>query len=716
MATPEEANMQAFERARALFTQALDHHNRGQFAPAERLYRQALELAPDRLSILVNLTSVLIQQQRHDDARTYNARALAIDPACPDAVEHARLLLPDVGNPAARLAASETALRNAPEDPAAHNNHGLLLLDLDRPAEALTQFDRALALQPGELLPRVNRARTHERLGQGALAFADYRQALAISPEFEPAGIGFANLALAHAPAGDDVAFDGLLALALTQPWHSPRSLAGLAISRLKRLPEIVAAREALEPGHIGPAATLDVAASLARIPLLLALLRNVPVTDIGFETLLCMLRAELLNNVTRIRAQSAEPAHKRACLELCTALAMQCFLNEYVWPIPGTEAESAAAVLEQIETAIAGRVAPDVIAVAVVASYQPLHSVRGIRALAPPDATHDLAPLFEQQVLAPASERDLQPHIVRATAVSDSVSLQVQAQYEQNPYPRWSALPMAGARVPLAEFVASRVATVGPPPLPARTDARYHVLNAGCGTGQQPIDLALRVNDVRVLAIDLSLASLAYGARMAARHRVTDLYFAQADLLRIGELGERFDLIESTGVLHHLRDPEQGLAALRAVLASGGLMRLALYSRQGRRHVTAAREWLSSRGYNGASADAIRRARTDIALLPSGEPARRVTEFTDFYALSECRDLLFHVQESTFSLPEIARLLERHRLAFVGMEADARLVAAFRGTNPAAALDDLAAWDAFERAQPDSFNGMYVFWVRDSG
>lgn len=713
---PQQEDTEALERARELFTQALDHHNRGQFAPAERLYRQALELVPGRLSVLVNLTSVLIQQQRHDEARPFNERALAIDPAHPDAVEHARLLAAGTMGAADRLAASEAALRASPDDAGLHNNHGLLLLELGRAAEALGCFDRAVQLQPDDVLARVNRARTHERLGQEAKALADYRQALSASPDFEPAGIGFANLALRHAPDGDDAAFDDLLAHALARPWHSPRTLAPLAIARLKRMPQIRAARETLEAGNIGAVRTLALAASLARIPLLMALLRNGQVTDLGFETLLCMLRAELLASATDIRRLPAGPAEKRACLELCSAMAMQCFLNEYVWPIPGTEAEGVAALTRLVESAIANRVPPDVVAVAVVACYLPLNGVRGIRTLAAPGAGHDLQPLFEQQVFAPAAEADLQPHIVRATPVDDSVSLQVQAQYEQNPYPRWSALPMAGARMPLADFIASRVAFAGAPPAPPKTDDRYRVLNAGCGTGQQPIDLALRVEDVRILAVDLSLASLAYGARMAARHRVSELYFAQADLLRIGELGERFDLIESTGVLHHLRDPGQGLAALRAVLAPGGLMRLALYSRQGRCNVTAAREWLSSRGYNGASADAIRRARTDVALLPASEPARRVVEFTDFYSLSECRDLLFHVQESTFSLPQIAQLLDRHRLAFVGMEVEADVRAKFAAARPGAALDDLEAWHAFEDAQPDTFNGMYVFWVRDGG
>src|SRR5690606_7260716 len=108
--------------------------------------------------------------------------------------------------------------------------------------------------------------------------------------------------------------------------------------------------------------------------------------------------------------------------------------------------------------------------------------------------------------------------------------------------------------------------------------------LNAGCGTGQHPIDMALRIADLDLLAIDLSLASLAYARRKAHDMGLANIRFAQADILQMGGHPDRFDLIESTGVLHHLRDPEAGLAILAGLLAPGGIMRLALYSEAGRR------------------------------------------------------------------------------------------------------------------------------------
>ena len=45
------------------------------------------------------------------------------------------------------------------------------------------------------------------------------------------------------------------------------------------------------------------------------------------------------------------------------------------------------------------------------------------------------------------------------------------------------------------------------------------------------------------------------------------------------------FDIIEVTGVLHHMKDPEEGLAALAKLLRTGGAIKIALYSKRAREY-----------------------------------------------------------------------------------------------------------------------------------
>lgn len=117
-------------------------------------------------------------------------------------------------------------------------------------------------------------------------------------------------------------------------------------------------------------------------------------------------------------------------------------------------------------------------------------------------------------------------------------------------------------------------------PDRPYRGDIK--ILVAGCGTNQAA-HLAFTNRGADVLGIDLSEASLANQARLKARHGLSNLRLMQLDLMRSGELGETFDLVVSTGVLHHLPDPVAGLKALAGALAIEGAIHVMLYGRYAR-------------------------------------------------------------------------------------------------------------------------------------
>jgi hypothetical protein len=84
-----------------------------------------------------------------------------------------------------------------------------------------------------------------------------------------------------------------------------------------------------------------------------------------------------------------------------------------------------------------------------------------------------------------------------------------------------------------------------------------------------------------------------------------------------------------------------------------------------------------------------------------------------DFYSLSELKDLLFHVQEHTFTIPKIKEYLSESGLKFCGFESD-KVVSHFKLIN-AGADDpfDLDKWQAYEEANPSTFSEMYQFWCQ---
>jgi hypothetical protein len=113
------------------------------------------------------------------------------------------------------------------------------------------------------------------------------------------------------------------------------------------------------------------------------------------------------------------------------------------------------------------------------------------------------------------------------------------------------------------------------------------------------------------------------------------------------------------------------------------------------------------------AGADDIRGFRKTVLAAPADDPLRRILEFGDFYTMSNCRDLLFHVHEQHVTIAAIRRLLDHAGLRFIGFESmDADLADAYRSRFPEdRAMDDLCHWEAVEELNPGAFAGLYQCW-----
>jgi SAM-dependent methyltransferase len=313
---------------------------------------------------------------------------------------------------------------------------------------------------------------------------------------------------------------------------------------------------------------------------------------------------------------------------------------------------------------------------------------------------------LVDRQIREPGEEARLSTSLPRLTPL-DAASAEIHAQYEENPYPRWVRVSRPPPST-LPDALRAMFPHVALPAEPATPD----ILIAGCGTGQHAIETALRFRGSRVLAVDLSVASLAYALRKTREHGLTALDYGQADIMQLGRVGRQFDVIEAVGVLHHMDDPIAGWRILTALLRPGGFMKIGLYSARARAHIVRVRSTIAEAGYRATAGD-IRRCRQAL-FDRSDADARRLAESPDFYSLSGCRDLLFNAREQHFSLPDIARTLDAQQLAFVGFEIADEVKRLYRVDHPGdRTMTDLGGWDGFESKHPETFRGMYQFWVR---
>ncbi len=434
--------------------------------------------------------------------------------------------------------------------------------------------------------------------------------------------------------------------------------------------------------------------AVIANDPLLLTILRSTPVRDVALERMLTMVRTALLEHASGTGGNDL-------ALGFCCALAQQCFINEYVFAT--TPAEHAR--IEGIKNNLA-EISP--MQLAALAMYLPLYALPDAQTLRDRPWPDDVDDVITQQVREPLRERALQDSIQQLTPIEDATSLRVRQQYEENPYPRWVHAAASGVRQGIDEYLRTQIPGAHYAPLGARNV--LNVLVAGCGTGAHPIEFANKILGVRVLAIDLSLSSLAYAKRKTPPDIADRLSYIQGDILKLGGIGPTFDVIDASGVLHHMADPAQGLRSLLGLLCAGGLMFLGLYSELARREVTAARKYLAEKGYLPTAED-IRRARQDLL----NSSLRGVARANDFFTMSECRDLLFHVQEHQFTIPKIKSLLADTGLRFIGFMFDPpRLMHYARQFAEARqSMSDLDAWHVFEQRNPDTFASMYQFSVQ---
>jgi SAM-dependent methyltransferase len=159
-----------------------------------------------------------------------------------------------------------------------------------------------------------------------------------------------------------------------------------------------------------------------------------------------------------------------------------------------------------------------------------------------------------------------------------DEITSAVRAMYEKYPYP-----PAATPQIRVGSD-ARMLLSYGK--LARKKGRPLQVLDAGCGRAAGLVGAAAVQRDVHFTGIDLNRVALdEAGATLKARG-LTNVKLQAVNLMTLEGLDVPeggFDVIVSSGVLHHLSSPAEGLAKLKAVLAPHGMISLMVYGREGR-------------------------------------------------------------------------------------------------------------------------------------
>ncbi|MGB0114760.1 MAG: class I SAM-dependent methyltransferase, partial [Ilumatobacteraceae bacterium] len=196
------------------------------------------------------------------------------------------------------------------------------------------------------------------------------------------------------------------------------------------------------------------------------------------------------------------------------------------------------------------------------------------------------------------------------------------------------------------------------------RPDTVGSILVAGCGTSQA-VRQAVAHPEARVVAIDVAANSIEHTNELARRHGVTNLDVHHLAIEDVVDLGEQFDLVVCTGVLHHLADPGRGLRCLRDVLAPGGAIKLMVYARYGRTGVYMMQDYCRRLGVEPTS-DELADLVATLSELPLGHPlGRLLRETRDFADDDAVADALLNPRDRAYSVPELCELIDDAALRF---------------------------------------------------
>ena len=692
-------------------TQASAYYNLGnvfkdqaKFNDAIEAFTKALELKPDYEEASNNLTLLIASQQKSAGFRQnkaiqnfYSLRSVSQKNATKEF--EIGVDLQNKGKLIDAIKSYKKATKHWPKFPDAYYNLGIAQGQLGDANAAISAYKKAISIKPNFAEAHYNLGNALRSQGKAELAIEAYSEAISIAPNFEDAYHNLCIALIGFSFKKPNEKVENQLEYVLdTKTKVRPSQIARAALSLIRTKPQIkplLLSKQNFQSERKF-SETID---TLSKTKLLTKLLSVCPVADLDFEYVLSSLRSYILHNISKLETSEN-------LLKFQSSLALQCYTNEYVYELTEQEAYAIKDLESIAKNSLATNSQPNPHIVLCLASYKALHEFEWSDQLTNNPSIQDV---LRRQLEEPTEEKFIKTKIYSLSKIKDDVSTQVRAQYEENPYPRWVNLGLRHQ----PEKVSKIVEEIG---LKLSNNdilsvASPDILIAGCGTGQHSIGVAAQYENANVLAVDLSLSSLAYAKRKSQEFDVQNVEYMQADILNLQKLNRQFDMIQCSGVLHHMDNPLAGWKVLVDCLKPGGLMKIGLYSELARQPIVYYRNKIEKTGI-ATTAQNIRSLRAKIK-NETDEFSEQIKSWRDFYSLSEIRDLIFHTQEHRFTLPQIKCSLDQLGLGFCGFESNSileRFKLAHPEVNSEFKLDN---WSSFEEKNPRTFSGMYQFWCQ---
>jgi SAM-dependent methyltransferase len=191
-------------------------------------------------------------------------------------------------------------------------------------------------------------------------------------------------------------------------------------------------------------------------------------------------------------------------------------------------------------------------------------------------------------------------------------------------------------------------------------------ILIAGCGTNQASV-FAFMNPDAKVTAVDISQPSLDHQQYLKDKHGLFNLDLNLLPIEELPSLGRDFDLIVSTGVLHHMADPQVGMNAIASCLRPDGAMGIMLYAKYGRAGLELLQQFFRDLGL-GQNESSIATVRETFSLLSPDHLVQPYLQMArNMQSDAVLVDTFLHGRERSYTVDDCVDLVTTAGLVFQG-------------------------------------------------
>ena len=658
-------------KIKEIFSLAVKSHTTNNIMVAQKLYKEVLKIDPNHANTHNNLGIIFYNSGDNQNAKKFYEKSIEIDPYNANAHNNLGVVFKVLGEDQKAKNCYEKAIKINPRYADAYNNLGIIFYNSGDNQNAKNCYEKAIEIDPNNINFLNSITNLSRSLGFSDLSIkniASYKKLFLFL---------FRKNNISH----NNISSNSKSVLLFEYYDHH--------IKKVINLESLLLTNEIIQ--------------NLLKEELFHLMLQKSIIVDKLIEELLTKLRSEILFTL-----DGPNKNILKKNFHFIISLAEQCWLNEYVYIQSDKENNEISKLKNRIENSEE----IDELEVAILACYIPLNtSMIIIKRLLNYKSTNILFnDLINEQIKEPLKEKELIKSIESLDEINDLVSKKVRAQYEENPYPRWRYSNTYQS----VNFLHSLNNNIKPNKVEYNNKFnKPNVLIAGCGTGNHLISASYYKN-ANILGVDLSLTSLAYAKRKVEELGHKNIKYLHGDILQLKKINRKFDIIESSGVLHHMKSPVAGLKVLVDILEPHGYLKLGLYSETARQGVMDVREFIEKKNLKNTSKD-IKIFRQEITSMKNNLLRQKLIYSRDFYSTSSVRDLLFHVQEHHFSIPKISKILKKFGLEFLGFvftdpSVDKKFSNYFPDDKKNVSLNN---WHQFEIDNPNIFANMYQFWVR---